>query len=252
VPGEWTEISFNLDPAVAPWLCMGGRVDEPHYGCASSDAEALRYIDHIGFINLGVPPDPDGNNSASGTVQIDHVIISRPPTVVHQVPVENVIWTNAVGVTPSGNSLSKPGGGSSDFNAGASSTRAIGSGDGFVEFTAPESTTDRIVGLGMGDPNQALGDVDYGIRLTTTGSYQIYFGGADTGKSGSYAAGDRFHVGIEAGMVRYYRQVSTGWLLLHEAAASPVYPLRVDTSFSTPGGTITNVVIGGALQNAGP
>ena len=59
-----------------------------------------------------------------------------PPPPSGAVP---VVWTSAVGVTVTGNSLTKTtatGWG----NAGAVSTQQIASGDGYVEFTASETS----------------------------------------------------------------------------------------------------------------
>ena len=80
---------------------------------------------------------------------------------------QNVVWTNAVGVSVSGNSLTKTAG-DSWANAGAASTQAIASGDGYVEFTASETTTYRMCGLSHGDDDQAYPDIDFAIYPTAT------------------------------------------------------------------------------------
>ena len=64
-------------------------------------------------------------------------------------PAVSVTWTNVVGVTASGNSLSKSG--ADGWYAGAASTQSIASGAGYVEFTATETNKHRIVGLSHGD-----------------------------------------------------------------------------------------------------
>jgi hypothetical protein len=58
----------------------------------------------------------------------------------------NVGWTNTVGVSASTNNLTKT---ADDGwgNAGAVSTQTIASGDGYVEFTASETTSYRLLGL---------------------------------------------------------------------------------------------------------
>jgi hypothetical protein len=52
---------------------------------------------------------------------------------------QNVSWTNPVGVSVSGNSLTKT---AADAwgNAGASSQQSLTSGDGYLEFTATQAT----------------------------------------------------------------------------------------------------------------
>ena len=77
---------------------------------------------------------------------------------------EPVEWTNLVGVVPYGtnqNNLSKVVLGSG--NAGAVSTKAISSGDGYVEFSGGSAY--RVLGLGNGDSGQTVGDIQYAIYL---------------------------------------------------------------------------------------
>jgi hypothetical protein len=84
---------------------------------------------------------------------------------------EAVVWTSAVGVSVSGNSLTKTAA-TGWGNAGAVSTRAIASGDGYVEFVASATTSRRIVGLSNGDSNQSYTDVDFAVLLYSDGSVQ--------------------------------------------------------------------------------
>src|SRR5687767_7669928 len=61
---------------------------------------------------------------------------------------EPVVWTdqrNATSSGPAGAGLSKTG--TPGWNAGAMSTRAIASGDGYVEFTVDQTNTTRGIGL---------------------------------------------------------------------------------------------------------
>src|SRR5882672_11719406 len=66
---------------------------------------------------------------------------------------QNVTWTNAVGVSVSGNSFTK----TASWgwaNAGAVSAQALSSGDGYVEFTVGNSGDDVLCGLSHGDTDQ--------------------------------------------------------------------------------------------------
>ncbi len=75
---------------------------------------------------------------------------------------EPVVWTGAVGVSVSGNDLTKSAGALA-WDGGASSTKAIGSGDGYLEFTATETTKSRMMGLSHSDSNQTYADFDFAI-----------------------------------------------------------------------------------------
>ena len=93
--------------------------------------------------------------------------------------IQNVAWTNVVGVTATGNSLTKT---AVDNwgNAGAVSTQTIASGDGYVEFTASETSTWRMCGLSRSDSDQNYTDIDFAVYPTGSGSgsvIQVYESG---------------------------------------------------------------------------
>jgi hypothetical protein len=148
-----------------------------------------------------------------------------------------VTWTDLVGVNASGNDLTKTAP-ETTFNAGAVSVETL-SGDGYVEFTTGESTTDKLAGLSVGNGGQGYADIDFAIRLNASGRASVYEGGVNVVGIGPYAAGDVFRVQVEAGVVTYWRN----GVLLHTSAAAPSFPLLVDTSLRTPGATIQNVGI---------
>src|SRR5262249_38082742 len=146
---------------------------------------------------------------------------------------ENVAWTHAVGVSVSGNSLSKTAG-DGWGNAGASSTKAILSGDGWAEITVSQMTY-RMFGLNNGDGDQSYVDIDFAFFLRTDGTLEIYEKGTNRGAFGPYVAGDQLRVSVEAGLVRYRRN----GILLYTSSDVPSYPLVVDTSLYTNGSSIT-------------
>jgi hypothetical protein len=106
-----------------------------------------------------------------------------------------VTWTSAVGVTVSGNSLSKPGG--DGWDAGAVSTQTISSGDGYVEVTATETNKHRRFGLSNGNSNQSWDDIDFCIYLEGSGTVYINEGTTPRGSFGTYTSGDVFRVAVE-------------------------------------------------------
>jgi RHS repeat-associated protein len=155
-----------------------------------------------------------------------------------------VAWQNAVGVSVSGGSLTKPGGDA--WNAGASSLQTIGSGDGYVEFTAAETHTYRMAGLSNGDSHQSYEDIDFAIYPAAGGGLHVYEGGFYKANLGGYAAGDRLKVAVEGGAVKYYRNDA----LLYTSGVAPTYPLRVDTSLYSTGATVQNVTLAAGGQGA--
>jgi hypothetical protein len=158
---------------------------------------------------------------------------------------QNIVWTNAVGVNVSGNSLTKTG--AEGWNAGAASTKAIASGDGYVEFTASAYNA-RMCGLSHSDPNQSFASIDYAIHPNPGHMIDIWEGG--TFVSGGvvfYQPGDRFRVAIEGGVVKYYRISGGTMTLLYTSTVAPTYPLMADTSLYYTGAEISDAVIFGQL-----
>lgn len=148
----------------------------------------------------------------------------------------NVTWTNTVGVSASGNNLTKTG--ATGWNAGAVSSQSIASGNGYVEFTASETASNRFCGLSNGDSDQSFYDIDFGLYLTG-GGVAIYESGTLRGSFGAFSTGDVFQVKVEGGVVKYVKNGT----VIYTSGVSPTYPLLVDTSMYDTGSTISNVKI---------
>ena len=150
---------------------------------------------------------------------------------------EAVTWTATAGVSASTGTLTKTG--AIGWNAGASSTRAIGSGDGFVSFTTSEAATHKLIGLSTGNTSTDYADVDFGILLASNGTYYVFESGTSRGVFGGYLAGDRFQVAVEGGVVKYLKNGA----VFYTSGVAPAYPLLVDTALYTPGATLGDVVL---------
>jgi RHS repeat-associated protein len=153
--------------------------------------------------------------------------------------VQNVSWASAVGVSISGNSLTKTG--ANGWNAGAVSTQSISSGDGYVEFTANANSANTLCGLSHGDTNQSYEDIDFALYPWTDGNLYVWESGSSRGSVGPYTAGDVFRVAVEGGVVKYRKNGT----LLYTSALTPNYPLLIDSTIYPQGGSIANAVIGG-------
>jgi alpha-tubulin suppressor-like RCC1 family protein len=157
----------------------------------------------------------------------------------------DVVWINAVGVQAAANGLTKTAT-STAWDAGAVSTRATNSG--YVEATASERNSYRMIGLSHGNSSASYTDIDFAVYLVNDGTLHVYESGAYRGPVGTYAAGDRVRVALEAGVVKYYKNGT----LLYTSAVSPELPLRIDSSFNTPGSSVLNVVLVGEAATDGP
>jgi alpha-tubulin suppressor-like RCC1 family protein len=156
---------------------------------------------------------------------------------------EQVVWTAAVNTTAVGSNLRKSTGASNTWDAGAVSTKAIVSVDGYVEVLASETNTNRMFGLSHGDTNQAYADIDYALYMAGNRLY-VYEAGVQRGAFGTFAAGDLLRVAIEGGILKYRRNGQ----LLCTSGVAPSFPLLVDTSLYSIGATLQDVVISGKLQ----
>ena len=151
-------------------------------------------------------------------------------------PVE---WTEVVGVTASGNNLTKTAA-TGWGNAGAISTLQLASGDGYVEFAASETTTARMLGLSNGNSNASYTDLDFAL-YANAGQLMVYEAGVSKGTFGAYATGDKLRVAVSGGVVTYLRNGTVSY----SSAQSPVYPLLVDAALYTQGATLQSAMLAG-------
>lgn len=198
--GGWTETE-GYDRYGNRWLDLGGGVQSLSFNTANNRITGKTY-------------DPAGNLTADGTTSYgydaeNHMIslnsatgysydgegrrvrklIGENTRFVYGITGEliqefnaapsatSVTWTNVVGATATGSSLTKT---AADAwgNVGASSTQSIASGNGYVEFTACETNKYRMLGLSHGDSNQDYSDIDFAIYLLNTGAVRIYESGS--------------------------------------------------------------------------
>ena len=186
-------------------------------------------------------------NSSAGAPQKEYgyrngqLLVTVQPGAGQQ-GTQNVSWTNTVGVSVNGNSLTKTAAGGWG-NSGASSIQTIASGNGYVEFTASETTTSRMIGLSKGDANQDYTDIDFAAYLDAQ-NLCVYEGGVARGCFSTYVSGDMIRVAVESGIVKYKKN----GVVVYTSSVAPNYPLLVDTALWPNGGTLSGVVISGNLN----
>jgi alpha-tubulin suppressor-like RCC1 family protein len=171
-------------------------------------------------------------------LRVDTALYSAGATLTN-VTIESLVWTNVSGVIAASASLTKTA--ADGWNAGASSTRALASGDGFLEFTAVETNTRRAVGLKTGtQPAASFADIEYAIDLSSSGTLEIFELGTSRGQVGTYAHGDRLRVEIEGGIARYLKNGA----ILYSSGVDPTYPLHAEASLYTSGATVVDLRMG--------
>jgi hypothetical protein len=149
-----------------------------------------------------------------------------------------VTWIDVVNASPVGNSLMKSGGCGGCADAGASSAESIASGDGYVEFTVPESNSLRFIGLSSGNGSTDPAEIRYALRLQG--------GNAEVRESGAYrtetrfSANDVLRIAYVGGTVQYSKNGS----VFYTSGTTPSYPAIVDTTLFDENSTVWNVMIG--------
>jgi RHS repeat-associated protein len=151
---------------------------------------------------------------------------------------QNVVWTNGVGVSISGNNLTRTAAGDA-WNAGAVSSQSIASGDGYAEFTATETNKRRSMGLTDNTSVTGYQHIDYGFHLGDNGQITIHEGVSVYGVFGTYATGDKLRVAIEGGVVKYRKNGT----LLRTSTLAPTYPLYAGGAPYTNAGTVSGAVL---------
>ena len=152
---------------------------------------------------------------------------------------EEVVWLNSSlqNLTATGNSLLKTQS-NGVWNGGAASYNTV-SNNGYLEFIATETNTERMCGLSTSNANSNYNTIRYAIYLRSNGTCSIFESGSNRGSFGAYSSGDRFRVSVESNVVRYYRNNT----LLYTSTLTPTLPLLVDVSINSVNGTVTSAKV---------
>ena len=158
--------------------------------------------------------------------------------VIQGSPSPNVIWTNLVNVTATGNSLQKTAGCNDCSDAGAWSQQSIAASNGYLEFTFTETDKIRVGALTAtrSTSNSAL--LDFAIHFNGAGY-------AEVRENDAYkidiavVSGNVFRIAVEAGVVKYYKNGA----VFYTSTKAPSFPLYADAIMSGLNATITNAVM---------
>ena len=169
-------------------------------------------------------------------------------TVTDVTPLQTIIptWTDTVGVTVNGNSITKNasiGWG----NSGAASQESF-TGNGGVEFLATQTNTYRLCGLSSTNPDANYASIEYGILPYENGPFHVFENGADKGDFGSYQIGDRFKVERIGSTIVYKKND----VIFYTSGTPTDLSLFVDCAIYNNGGEISDVTLTAAGINAAP
>ncbi len=153
--------------------------------------------------------------------------------------IEQVVWklTDLVNTQATGNNLTKIQAGGS-WNGGAASWNTVAN-NGYFQFTATETNTERMVGLSTTNANADWTSIQYVVYLRNNAQWEVRQSASGSLFLGSYAANDVFRIAVESNVVKYYQN----GVLRYISAVAPTLPLVADVSINTIAGTVTNAVI---------
>ena len=184
----------------------------------------------------------------SGTLRLDFADPRRIP--------EPVTWRDLIGASAAGGSLTRTAATSGLWDAGAASTQLITGGDGYVEFTATETTLARMAGLSSGAPPDTdanFTNIGFGIDLFSNGEISVFESGILVSTFGAYASGEKFRVKVKdnfdgTATITYVRLTGPcvdgmpcNETVFHTSSVAGAYPFRVDSSLFDQGATLTDV-----------
>ena len=187
----------------------------------------------------------DGQNVGVNQATLDAATAGAISGVWPDSGSQDVTWTSPVGVTVSGNSLTKTG--TTAWNAGAISAQTLSGGDGYVEFSTNEANKSKLIGLSYQtgtslNEGQSYQEIEYALHLRNDGNVLVFESGINLGVKETYAAGNKFRVAIEGGVVKYQKSTDGANFMTFWTNSSPTlqYPMAVDTSLYNTGATLTD------------
>jgi RHS repeat-associated protein len=162
----------------------------------------------------------------------------------NNLPVEDVSWTDLVGVTAAGSTLTKTAA-TGWGNGGAASVQRI-TGDGKADFTAVSTGTNRVFGLSNSNANAYYNTIRYALYAQSGGTLRVYELGVSRWQ-GTYVSGDVLSVERNGATV-YYRKNGN---LVYTSAAPSTGDLIADVAINTLNGQINNARIYGGTTISG-
>lgn len=131
------------------------------------------------------------------------------------------------------------------WNAGAVSTRAILSGDGYVEFHF--NVQQGMCGLSNGNASVSYTDIEFGLTHSLgTHLWSVFESGAFVASFAGYPSSAVARISVVDGVVRYYLD----GVLIFTSSATPSYPLLVDSSLTGAAAEVVGATLAGYTLGA--
>jgi hypothetical protein len=213
-------------------------------GTNRNDAFIVKVPLHrLGASTSGAPDPGSGSTPPPAPPVPDSRPTPPPPGTTPPAPTSTggsaspVSWTDVVNASTIGNSLMKAGGCGGCPDAGAISSQSISSGDGYVEFTVPESGTLRFIGLSTGNAGTDPAEIKFAMRLQG-GNLEVRESGTYRTET-TFSANDVMRIAYVGGTVQYSRNGN----VFYTSGNGASYPAIVDATLFDENATLWNVMI---------
>jgi RHS repeat-associated protein len=180
----------------------------------------------------------NGGETVAVTLNAEYDHAGRLLSTTHSIG-QPVQWTNLANVQVNGNTITKIN--TNDWDGGAFSVNQIPADtDGWVEFTADNNTSYRMLGLSDQDVNAHYSTIDFAMYAYANGDLYVYESGTYIGYIGYYVPGDVLRVERKAGDILYKQNGQ----ILRTTNANSTSVLHADASIATLGATVALAYMG--------
>lgn len=155
--------------------------------------------------------------------------------------VEEVVWTDLVGVTANANSIQKTS--NNGWNADAISKNFIHK-NGFVQTVIDEENTTRLIGLVKSNPDRSYKTLDFSFYIQNNKRLSIYEDGVNLGVKSIYDSGDTLRIAVLGSKVFYIHNNR----VVYQSEKAANAPYFVDVAMYTTGSTLKDVMVGNSMD----
>jgi len=175
----------------------------------------------------------EGSGTASGPITSTITVTASPG------PPYPITWTDQVGVSASGNTITKIDG-SYLWNSGAASVNYIPAyANGWIEMTLTSTNWDIMFGLSSSNPDASWNTIEYDLYISrrNAATVQIYKSGIPLNSNASaFAVNDKFRVERNGSTIYFKRNGAT----IYSTAGNAAEVLRADVSMFDPNSQIAS------------
>jgi len=151
----------------------------------------------------------------------------------------NVVWEDIVGLSVSGNSITKTTA-TTWGNAGAASNQVLlANTDGWLEIEVTNLTGTRTVGFSSSNTDAGKNNIHFGLHLRNNGSLYIKESNTNVKTNLSYAVGNILRIERTGTTITYKNNGQT----IYTSGKSSTSTLLVDAAILTSGASISNAIV---------